>query len=490
MPALSKYRVSPGSLYPLTHMTDEEANGNEKQMSCDSSTDTKTRTNKDKLSSQSSSSKCLDDTMEIVHCAFEPLRKESDVPHGSFSVHNHISAAPIISNTTASELSKKQTENISEELIEASNNQTKTSLSGKSASPKMDEKLGLSTEDCENQTCLTKHSIPAQIQDVCSAKAQTAPSLILKKQVSCDKTQLTSPSSDKKKIFLLNQVSTKLPAEQSLSFTQSTVPTEVKDKYKIGPLSFAKPTPVTTVNVQSGLRLLSIVSTESLPNLHKTTKPRGNNTIESSTAITATSETKDGLPVSSISSDHMSKTTTAKSTITSQESSTLPTSGHPKSPSITFKGPKAVHFTSPPSTTTPPNTPTIRYLIDIPNSPSTTPEKLIGLSNAAGCRQQITTPSTRSGMIASTPNSPISTTSPAPLKENESPRTPQGEPRSFKTWLPPPDIDPMSQTFLRMPFTYQSLQVQCNNGNRPHVKRPMNAFMVWAKKHRASIANR
>ena len=51
-------------------------------------------------------------------------------------------------------------------------------------------------------------------------------------------------------------------------------------------------------------------------------------------------------------------------------------------------------------------------------------------------------------------------------------------------------VDPMSQTFLRMPHMYHSFQAQLQESSSPKVKRPMNAFMIWARLYRSTIAKR
>lgn len=51
-------------------------------------------------------------------------------------------------------------------------------------------------------------------------------------------------------------------------------------------------------------------------------------------------------------------------------------------------------------------------------------------------------------------------------------------------------VDPMGQTFLRMPHICHTVQAQMRQENAQKVKRPMNAFMIWARQNRSTIAKR
>ncbi|XP_032234043.2 uncharacterized protein LOC116616190 [Nematostella vectensis] len=51
-------------------------------------------------------------------------------------------------------------------------------------------------------------------------------------------------------------------------------------------------------------------------------------------------------------------------------------------------------------------------------------------------------------------------------------------------------VDPMGQTFLRMPHVCHTVQAEMRQENNAKVKRPMNAFMIWARLHRSTIAKR
>lgn len=84
----------------------------------------------------------------------------------------------------------------------------------------------------------------------------------------------------------------------------------------------------------------------------------------------------------------------------------------------------------------------------------------------------------------SSPTSPVQNAESISFSASES--TQQCSPGGFTGF----SVDPMSQTFLRMPHLYHSLQAQLQQNNSPKVKRPMNAFMIWARLYRSTIAKR
>ena len=478
---------------------DRQVIESEKQMLHGRSTETKTRMTEEKLNSQCSSYKYSAGTIEIMHCPLNQLKKES-VKTVISEEKKKVYTSPNTSRITASEVSEN-----TKELKEAKNNKSCIHIHERLASQSAEVKRASSSEkSSKNQLCFPKHLVTVQIPKLCSSKPQIIQPPTMKSQISDNKQSgkvpssstlqiQVSSSSEKNQMCLSKPVITKGSPGQVFS-TQTTLATAIS-RHQAGSLSF---TPITTVPVRSGLRLLSIISTDSSPT----------GTVSPDTCRVKTLTTKDGLFISP--GNIPKPTTTAQSTITTPQSPTLKAGIHHKLPSTTPETQTTVVVTSPSST---PQSPTVKYQIGTSMLHSTTPQKpsSIGFSNAvvitpqtptmkdvAGTlRSHITTPQApTTGVTATIPNSQISTASSVcssqttpPLKENESPRTAQSEP-TFKAWIPPPDVDPMSQTFLRMPFTYQSLQVQSNHGSRPHVKRPMNAFMVWAKKNRSSIAKR